>query len=57
LLDGKILQPMGKSAEVSLDPAALSPGRHKLRVVAYTVGSVRSQIFCESTFEVNFTNK
>ena len=52
LLDGKTLQPTGKSAEILLDPAVLPPGRHKLRVVAYTVGSVRSQIFCESAFEV-----
>ncbi len=52
LLDGKTLQAAGKSAEVSLDPAVLPPGRHKLRVVAYTVGSVRSQIFCEAEFEV-----
>jgi hypothetical protein len=52
LMDGKILQATGKSAEVSLDPAVLPKGRHKLRVVAYAVGSVRSQIFCEAAFEV-----
>ena len=52
LLDGKPFQAAGKTAEVTLDPATLKPGRHQLRVVASTVGSVRSQIFSESEFEV-----
>ncbi len=52
LLDGKTVQATGKSPDVTLDPAALPRGRHKLRVVAYMVGSVRSQIFFETDFEV-----
>lgn len=52
LLDGHTLRPMAKAPEFTLEPAALTPGRHKLRVVAYKVGSVRSQIFAETEFEV-----
>ncbi len=52
LLDGRTLQPINKSPEITLDPAGLNPGHHKLRVVAYKVGSVRSQIFAEVEFEV-----
>lgn len=53
LLDGKTLAAANKSPETTLDPATLKSGRHKLRVVAYRVGSVRSQIFAESQFEVD----
>ena len=52
LVDGKTLQPSGKSPATTLDPASLPSGRHALRVVAYKVGAVRSQIFVEKTFEV-----
>ena len=52
LLDGRTFQPLGKQTSVTLDPAALSRGRHTLRVVAYRVGSVRCQIFSEMMFEV-----
>ena len=52
LLDGRTFQKTGKSQEVMLDPAGLSKGHHKLRVVAYRVGSVRSQAFSEIEFEV-----
>ena len=52
LLDGRSLRPMDKNTGITLDPAALTPGQHKLRVVAYKVGSVRSQIFLEAEFEV-----
>ncbi len=52
LLDGKTLQASSKSSEVPLDPATMTIGHHKLRVVAYRVGSVRSQIFAETSFEV-----
>jgi hypothetical protein len=33
-------------------PDTLSTGPHTVRVVAYKVGSVRAQIFTETTFEV-----
>jgi len=52
LLDGKTLQALGKSPVATLDPATMTSGRHKLRVVAYRTGSVRSQIFVESTFSI-----
>ena len=52
LLDGRTAQPPGRNPAVTLDPAALRPGRHTLRVVAYRVGSVRCQIFSEISFEV-----
>ena len=52
LLDGKTLQPPGSSPTLTLDPAAMKSGPHKLRVIAYKVGSVRSQIFAETLFEV-----
>lgn len=52
LLDGKTLQAASRNAEVTLDPAAIPAGKHKLRVVAYGVGSVRSQIFFETDLEV-----
>jgi hypothetical protein len=52
LLDGRTLQPLGKASSATLDPAALSPGRHTLRIVAYGVGSVRCQSFSETAFEV-----
>lgn len=52
LLDGRPLQPLGRSPQTDLEPAALTRGLHNLRVVAYKVGSVRSQIFCETQFEV-----
>jgi len=52
LLDGRTAQPPGRNPDVTLDPAALRPGRHTLRVVAYRVGSVRCQIFSEMSFEV-----
>jgi len=53
LLDGRILRPPGKSPSITLEPAALISGSHKLRIVAYKIGSVRSQIFAEASFEVN----
>jgi len=53
LLDGKTLQPLGKSVETTLDSATMTSGHHKLRIVAYMIGSVRSQIFAESSFDVN----
>ncbi len=52
LIDGKTIQPLGKSSEITLDSATLAPGLHKFRIVAYKVGSVRSQIFSEVSFEV-----
>jgi hypothetical protein len=52
LLDGRTLQAAGRSPELTLDPAAIPAGKHKLRVVAYGVGSVRSQIFFETELEV-----
>jgi len=51
LFDGRTLQPAGKSPEMTLDPAAFPSGRHTLRIVAYAVGSVRSQIYSEIKFE------
>jgi hypothetical protein len=52
LLDGRTLQLPGKDASATLDPSGLSAGHHTLRIVAYTAGSVRSQIFSEIEFEV-----
>ncbi|MEI7881819.1 MAG: TIGR03790 family protein, partial [bacterium] len=52
LLDGKTLQPLGKSPSATLDPAPTTHGRHTVRVIAYKVGTVRSQIFSETSFEV-----
>ena len=52
LVDGRILQPAGTNASILLDPAGLRRGRHTLRAVAYRVGMVRAQIFCETRFEV-----
>ncbi|MEI6563238.1 MAG: TIGR03790 family protein [bacterium] len=52
LLDGRTLQAVGNNPETILDPATLTQGPHTLRVVAYKVGSVRSQIFAETSFEV-----
>ncbi len=52
LLDGRTLQPAGKAAEVTLNPAGLTHGEHTLRAVGYTVGPVRHQVFAEVTFRV-----
>lgn len=47
LLDGRPLAPLGTGAAITLDAAALAPGPHRLRAVAYKVGSVRAQVFAE----------
>jgi hypothetical protein len=47
LLDGRIVQPLGKTPTLKLDTASLKPGPHRLRAVAYEVGSVRGQIFAD----------
>jgi hypothetical protein len=47
LVDGQV---KGSGDNFILDPAGLSPGEHKLRVVAYRSGFVRSQIFDIKTF-------
>lgn len=52
LMDGRTLRPAGTARRVLLDPAALEPGRHTLRAVAYGVGPVRGQLFAEQTFTV-----
>jgi hypothetical protein len=52
LLDGKTLGPAGRDPTVTIETAALAPGRHTVRAVAYRVGTVRSQIFAERSFTV-----
>jgi hypothetical protein len=52
LIDGKTVQAAGISPKTTLMPDTLSTGPHTVRVVAYKVGSVRAQIFTETTFEV-----
>jgi uncharacterized protein (TIGR03790 family) len=52
LVDGKRLQPMGKSSTISLDTTTLKPGRHTLHAVATSIGSVRTQIFTVKPFVV-----
>lgn len=52
LLDGKTYRRQDPSPAITLTPAAIGTGHHKLRIVAYRVGSVRSQIFAETSFDV-----
>jgi uncharacterized protein (TIGR03790 family) len=52
LLDGKTLRNPSKDPTVRLDAAALKPGVHALRAVAFAVGSVHAQIFTEQPFVV-----
>jgi uncharacterized protein (TIGR03790 family) len=49
LLDGRVV---GEAKEWELQPKALTLGTHTLRAVAFTYGSMRSQCFVETTFEV-----
>ncbi len=42
LVDGLVC---GHGKSFTLDPAGLAPGTHELRVVAYRIGFVRSQVF------------
>jgi hypothetical protein len=49
LLDGRVI---GKDKEQTIDVSGLSPGPHALRVVAYSTGLVRQQVFAVERFEV-----
>lgn len=49
LIDGRVI---GKGKEQIMDVAALEPGPHTLRVVAYSAGLVRHQVFAEERFNV-----
>ncbi len=48
-VDGR---PAGAGPELSLMDGAYGPGRHALRAVAYSAGTVRCQVFAEKEFEV-----
>ncbi len=50
LLDGRVFQAMGRKNSITLDPAAIHSGAHVLRAVAYTTGTLRSQVFAEVSF-------
>ena len=52
LLDGRTLQPAGRSNQATVSPAGLKPGSHTLRAVAYTAGPLRHQAFAEATLQV-----
>ncbi len=49
LVDGRVI---GKGKQQTVDISSLAPGRHTLRVVAYTTGLVRRQVFAVERFEV-----
>lgn len=55
LLDGRPFRALAKESTVTLDPAALPAGRHVLRAVAYSAGSLRQQAFADAPFEVVLT--
>jgi uncharacterized protein (TIGR03790 family) len=48
-LDGR---PMGNHAQLAVDVASLKAGAHEVRVVAYSTGLVRQQVFEVERFEV-----
>ena len=48
-VDGRVI---GKGKQQTVDISSLAPGRHTLRVVAYTTGLVRRQVFAVERFEV-----
>lgn len=50
LLDGRVLQKGRDAATFKLDTANLKPGRHTLRVVAYSAGTLKNQVFDEREF-------
>lgn len=49
LLDGKIV---GRGAELALDTSTIKDGPHTLRVVGYSAGLVRNQVFVEKIVTV-----
>ncbi len=49
LIDGKLV---GQGAQLSLDPATLDPGKHRLRVVCQARGLIRWSRFAEQEFSV-----
>jgi len=49
LVDGRVI---GKGREQVVDMSTLKPGTHTLRVVAYSAGLVRHQVFAVESFDV-----
>ena len=49
LLDGKTV---GRDQELYLDMSRISAGLHKLRVIAYSTGLIKNQIFIEKTIAI-----
>lgn len=47
LCDGVPLRPRSRENEIWLDPGNLTPGRHRLRGVAYSAGTIRRQAWSE----------
>ena len=52
LLDGRVIQRGSGEEPLELDAGRLEPGRHALRIVAYTSGTLRHQSFAEQAFTV-----
>lgn len=49
LVDGRVV---GRGKQQTIDVATREAGTHRLRVVAYSAGLVRHQVFDEATFEI-----